>query len=90
MKQFLNLILRGMYMNNIVIIDGKKYLVTFTEINDNDEFMSITEASKTYNIKSTKLYNMIRLHKFPDGVVVKQKGSSTKFNRKAFIEFMRC
>lgn len=76
-------------MENIMIIDGKKYLVTFTEINDTNENMSISEASKTYGIKTTKLYNMIRLKKFPDGVVVKSAGTATKFNRHAFKEFIK-
>lgn len=76
-------------MENIMIIDGKKYLVTFTEINDTNESMSISEASKTYGIKTTKLYNMIRLKKFPDGVVIKSTGTATKFNRHAFKEFIK-
>jgi predicted DNA-binding transcriptional regulator AlpA len=75
-------------MNNIVFIDGKKYLVTFTEINDDDEFITIKEASTMYNLKPTKLYNMIRLKQFPDGIVVKERGTATKFNRKLFCEYV--
>ena len=75
-------------MENIVVLNGKKYLVTFTEIREDDELISITEASVVYGVKPTKIYNMIRLKQFPEGVVVKNKGTATKLNRKLLSDFM--
>lgn len=75
-------------MNNIVYIDGKKYLATFTEIDDSNEYITIKEASTIYGIKATKLYNMIRLKQFPDGVVIKERGTATKFKRDLFCEYI--
>lgn len=78
-------------MDNVVVIDGKRYFVTLTEI-DSDETndtITIKDASTTYGIKVTKLYSMIRRNQFPEGIVVKTPGSVTKFNRMKFEEFIK-